>query len=68
MEFMESPGKHRALAAREIPNSGQSTQVMNFDRIEKGEIVKVFKDFIFLQRDLETAKIELSLKPDFNLV
>ena len=30
--------------------------------------MKVFKDFIFLQRDLETAKIELALKPDFNLV
>lgn len=35
--------------------------------IEKGEIAKVFKDTIFLERELESAKIELCLKPDFNL-
>jgi hypothetical protein len=39
-----------------------------FDRIEKGEVIKVFKDIIFLQRELEAAKIELALKPDFNLM
>lgn len=36
--------------------------------IEKGEIAKVFKDTIFLERELESAKIELCLKPDFNLI
>lgn len=39
----------------------------NFDRIEKMEVNKVFKDIIYLQRDLETAKIELALLQDFNL-
>lgn len=39
-----------------------------FDLIEKGETAKVFKDSIFLERELESAKIELSLKPDFNLL
>ena len=39
-----------------------------FDRIEQGEVAKVFKDTIFLERELESAKIELTLKPDFNLV
>jgi hypothetical protein len=39
----------------------------DFDKIEKGEIAKVFKDTIFLERELESAKIELCLKPDFNL-
>ena len=37
-----------------------------FDQIEKGEVAKIFKDSIFLERELESAKIELALKPDFN--
>ena len=41
---------------------------MYFDPIEKGEVAKIFKDSIFLERELESAKIELSLKPDFNLL
>lgn len=28
----------------------------------------MFKDTIFIERELETAKIDLSLKPDFNLL
>lgn len=28
----------------------------------------MLKDFIFLERELESAKVELSLKPDFNLL
>lgn len=28
----------------------------------------MFKDIIFLERDLESAKVELALKPDFNLI
>ena len=31
-------------------------------------MAKVFKDSIFLERELESAKIELTLKPDFNLL
>lgn len=29
---------------------------------------KLLKDIIFLERELESCKIELSLKPDFNLL
>ena len=39
-----------------------------FDRLEQEELHKMFKDFIFLERELESAKVELSLKPDFNLL
>ena len=31
-------------------------------------MAKIFKDTIFLERELESYKIELTLKPDFNLV
>ena len=31
-------------------------------------MAKIFKDSIFLEREQESAKIELSLKPDFNLL
>ena len=40
----------------------------SFDRIEQSEFAKIIKDNIFLERELETAKIELALKPDFNLL
>ena len=39
-----------------------------FDAVEKGEVAKILKDSIFLERELESAKLELSLKPDFNLL
>lgn len=39
-----------------------------YDRIEQAEFAKVLKDNIFLERELESAKIELALKPDFNLL
>lgn len=38
-----------------------------FDQVEKGEIAKVFKDTIYIERELESVKIELCLKPDLNL-
>lgn len=31
-------------------------------------MAKIFKDTIFLERELESAKIEVALKPDFNLL
>jgi hypothetical protein len=30
--------------------------------------MQVFKDMIFLQRDLETSKVALAFKSDFNLM
>jgi len=40
----------------------------SFDRIEQQEFARVLKDNIFLERELESAKIECALKPDFNLL
>ena len=34
----------------------------SYDRIEQGEFAKVLKDNIFLERELESAKIEAALK------
>jgi hypothetical protein len=31
-------------------------------------VAKILKDSIFLERELECSKIELALKPDFNLL
>jgi Ca2+-binding EF-hand superfamily protein len=39
-----------------------------FDSLEKSEAAKFLKDTIYIERELETAKIDLSLKPDFNLL
>jgi len=40
----------------------------HFGRMEQAEVAKTLKDFIFLERELESARIELALKPDFNLL
>ena len=40
----------------------------NYDRVEQAEFSKVLKDNIFLERELESAKIEAALKGDFNLL
>ena len=39
-----------------------------YDRIEQSEFAKVLNDTLVLERELESAKIEASLKPDFNLL
>ena len=38
------------------------------DRTEAQELAMVFKDLVFLEREIETAKIEVALKADFNLM
>ena len=38
-----------------------------FDRIELEEFTKVLKEIVFSEREVESAKIELALKSDFNL-
>lgn len=37
------------------------------DRIEIEEFTKVLKEIVFSEREVESAKIELALKSDFNL-
>ena len=39
-----------------------------YDRVEQSEFAKVLKDNIFLERELESQRIELALKTDFNLL
>jgi len=40
----------------------------SYDKVEQSEFARVIKDNIFLERELESAKIEAALKPDFNLL
>lgn len=39
-----------------------------FDRQEQNEFATVLKEIVFLERDVESAKIDLALKSDFNLL
>lgn len=55
----EPPGKNLAAMAGNIGT---------YDRIEQAEFAKVLKDNIFLERELESARIEAALKNDFNLL
>lgn len=41
---------------------------MKFDRVELEEFTKILKDIVFSEREVESAKIELALKSDFNLL
>lgn len=47
----------------QLPNNGGM-----YDRVEQSEFSKVLKDNIFLERELESQRIELALKTDFNLL
>lgn len=38
-----------------------------FDAIELQEFTKVLREIVFIEREVESAKIELALKTDFNL-
>lgn len=38
------------------------------NRMELEEFIKSIKDIIFAEREVESAKIELALKSDFNIV
>lgn len=44
------------------------SEFTRFDKVEQEECHKLLKEIIFMERELEAAKIELSLKPDFNLL
>lgn len=58
-----SAGSYRGDLPKQF--SGAS---VTLDRIEQEECSKLLKEIIFLERELESAKIELTLKPDFNLL
>lgn len=45
-----------------------SDSANKFDRPEQQECHNMLKEIIFMERELESAKIELALKPDFNLL
>lgn len=39
-----------------------------FDKVEQQEFAKILKDNIFIERELESMRVETSLLPDFNLL
>ena len=39
----------------------------HFDYIELQEFTKALREIVFIEREVESAKIELALKSDFNL-
>ena len=41
---------------------------MKFDDHDNDALIHTFKQFILLDKDLETAKQDLALRPDFNLL
>jgi hypothetical protein len=45
---------------------GGSQQML--DRVEQNELILALKQIIYCERDAESAKIELALKPDFNIL
>lgn len=49
-------------------NSNRKSQAPCLDRVEQNELANTFKEIIFIERDIESAKIDLALKSDFNLV
>lgn len=44
------------------------SNLARLDYVEKQEVSTMLKECIYLERELESARIELSLKPDFNLL
>lgn len=40
----------------------------SFDRMEQSDLANSFKTIVFIERDIESAKIDLALKSDFNLI
>jgi len=62
-----SPRRTNGIVEARVPiNSGQTYG--SYDRVEQAEFAKVLKDNIFIERELESSKIETALKPDFNLL
>ena len=39
-----------------------------FDKVEQQALASLFKDLVFLEREVESAKIEVALKQDFNMM
>lgn len=44
------------------------TQQPLYDRVEFEEFISALKEIIFAEREVESAKIELALKSDFNII
>mmetsp|Transcript_1337 Transcript_1337/g.1733 ORF Transcript_1337/g.1733 Transcript_1337/m.1733 type:complete len:229 (-) Transcript_1337:47-733(-) len=65
---MGGPGEFGSSVTPEVPARNAGMNYGSFDRVEQQEFARVLKDNIFLERELESAKIEVALKPDFNLL
>jgi hypothetical protein len=64
----ESKFKNSSFIESDSHQISVTKDLKQFDKVEQGEVAKIFKDSIFLERELESAKIEIALKPDFNLL
>ena len=63
-----SPVSQQPAAAVRMPDSGAAGRQPRCDKIELEEFVKALKEIIFAEREVESTKIELALKSDFNIV
>jgi len=61
-------GEFQSAVTSDVPPRNAGMTYGSFDRVEQQEFARVVKDNIFLERELESARIELALKPDFNLL
>lgn len=61
-------GEFRTMISSKVPATNAGMSYGSFDKVEQNEFAKILKDNIFLERELESAKIEVALKPDFNLL
>jgi hypothetical protein len=50
------------------PDYSPQRRPANFDKVEQSALVDALKQIVFCERETESAKIELALKSDFNLV
>jgi len=61
---------HQSFTQEQPPRNvaAMAGGIGSYDRVEQAEFSKVLKDNIFLERELESARIEAALKNDFNLL
>ena len=59
------------VSVSKAPQVGASmyhTGGARIDRVELDEFIKALKEIIFSEREVESTKIELALKSDFNVI
>ena len=59
-----SHSQHKPMVGHNL----QHPSLPQCDRVELEEFLRGLKDIVFAEREVESAKIELALKSDFNMV